>query len=583
MSFFKNIKRFLAPIKKDPIMYIKWICMYWDSAINSIMHVIFLRLITYSLEIQNSELFTKYYIYYWSYIVLYEVIEYVVKYRWWTEILPWSIKIIQKEYLPKLVLLDNNSFEWFWTWKIVAIVEKWMDKWWNLLDQMLYKWLSILVVFIFTSYTLFSSWLRSWLIFLTWYILVHIFCAKINDYMLKYRNHRYEAQNQFTKNLVKIIMSKHEIMQSNKIDKEVKTLEWNLDDMIKANKRMVPYVHLFFRIPSWFVSFFKIAVIIYLWSQILSWTISISILVWVIWSLILMHNAIDDSVRFYKDITKEFTSVQKLWDLFDNTKQVNWFYEWLEFKTTNWNIIINDITYSYNDKSKVFDKFSCEILWNKKTALVWISGSGKTTLVKLIAWYLSLNEWTIEVNGQDIEKTSLQSYYKHIWYLTQEPSVFDWTIKDNLMYAVSEKEITENQLDQVIQLAQCSWIYDLKDWLDTEIGEKWIRLSWWQRQRLAIAKIMLKDPSIVLLDEPTSALDSFAEEEVTKAMNNLFEWRTVIIIAHRLQTVKHADEIIVLWNEEWKVGTQILERWNHESLVNKWWFYAKMLELQSGF
>lgn len=94
---------------------------------------------------------------------------------------------------------------------------------------------------------------------------------------------------------------------------------------------------------------------------------------------------------------------------------------------------------------------------------------------------------------------------------------------------------------------------------------------------------MLKNPSIVLLDEPTSALDSFAEEEATKAMNNLFQWRTVIIIAHRPQTVKHADEIIVLGNEEGKEWTQILERWNHEELVSKWWFYAKMLELQSGF
>lgn len=124
--------------------------------------------------------------------------------------------------------------------------------------------------------------------------------------------------------------------------------------------------------------------------------------------------------------------------------------------------------------------------------------------------------------------------------------------------------------------------------MDTEIGEKWIRLSGWQRQRLAIAKIMVKDPEIILLDEPTSALDSFAEEEVTKAMNNLFKWRTVIIIAHRLQTVKYADEIIVLWQtkkseEIWDQSTQILERGSHDELVLKWWYYAKMLDLQSGF
>lgn len=108
-----------------------------------------------------------------------------------------------------------------------------------------------------------------------------------------------------------------------------------------------------------------------------------------------------------------------------------------------------------------------------------------------------------------------------------------------------------------------------------------MRLSGGQKQRLAIAKLMLKDPSIILLDEPTSALDSFSEDEVTKALHNLFKNRTVIIIAHRLQTVKHADEIIVLGSEE--KGTQILERGKHKELVEKGGFYAEMLELQSGF
>lgn len=88
---------------------------------------------------------------------------------------------------------------------------------------------------------------------------------------------------------------------------------------------------------------------------------------------------------------------------------------------------------------------------------------------------------------------------------------------------------------------------------------------------------MLKNPQIILLDEPTSALDSFSEEEVTKALENLFVWKTVIVIAHRLQTVKKADEIIVL--EWWKV----VEHWSHNQLVELWWQYAKMLELQSGF
>jgi subfamily B ATP-binding cassette protein MsbA len=136
---------------------------------------------------------------------------------------------------------------------------------------------------------------------------------------------------------------------------------------------------------------------------------------------------------------------------------------------------------------------------------------------------------------------------------------------------------TERQVADAIYQSQCDFIDGLPWWLSTEIGEKGIRLSWWQRQRLAIAKIFLKNPHIILLDEPTSALDSLSEELITKVLDRLFIWRTVIIIAHRLQTVKKADEILVIDDGD------IVERWTHEQLISHNWKYKKMLDLQSGF
>lgn len=148
---------------------------------------------------------------------------------------------------------------------------------------------------------------------------------------------------------------------------------------------------------------------------------------------------------------------------------------------------------------------------------------------------------------KNVQYISLQSYFSHIGYLTQEPSVFDGTIRENLMYGIGEnRENREDRVREAIHLAHCDFVYDLSDGLDTHIGEKGVRLSGGQRQRLAIAKIFLKNPQIILLDEPTSALDSLSEKLVSDAFHKLFEGRTVIIIAHRLQTVKAADEIIVL-------------------------------------
>lgn len=180
--------------------------------------------------------------------------------------------------------------------------------------------------------------------------------------------------------------------------------------------------------------------------------------------------------------------------------------------------------------------------------------------MKLLAGYMRPTNGTLMIDNQNITKIRLDSYYPHIGYLTQEPSVFDGTIEENLLYGARGK-ITKEKMQKAIELAECQFIYELEDGIKTEIGERGVRLSGGQKQRLAIAKIFLKDPEIILLDEPTAALDSYSEQKVAKAFEHLFEGRTVIVIAHRLQTVKSADDIIVL--EKGKV----VERGTHKELL----------------
>lgn len=294
-----------------------------------------------------------------------------------------------------------------------------------------------------------------------------------------------------------------------------------------------------------------------------------------------IHQNVQELNNYVTSIHQELTYVDKLWETFDNSDEIRWYYGWKEFIMNRSDIKLDNVTYNYG-KGAVLESFSLAIEGGKKTAFVWISGSGKSTIVKLIAWYIYPQKGEILIDNQALPSMkndnyiSLQSYYKHIGYLTQEPNIFDGTIHENLTYAL-DYDPTDEELNSAIQASQCQFIYEFPDGLKTEIGEKGIKLSWGQRQRLAIAKVMLKNPDIVILDEPTSALDSFSEEEVTKALNNLFEWRTVIIIAHRLQTVKKADRIIVLDHGK------VVEEGNHDSLVKSGGVYAKMLELQSGF
>lgn len=172
--------------------------------------------------------------------------------------------------------------------------------------------------------------------------------------------------------------------------------------------------------------------------------------------------------------------------------------------------------------------------------------------MKLIAGYLHPQSGSISVLGNQLDETALKTYYPHIGYLTQDPSVFDATIRENLVSVLNssnqkkENSDQNSELERALRLAHCDFVFDLEHGLDTEIGERGVRLSGGQKQRLAIAKIFLKDPEIILLDEPTSALDSFSEEAITVALDELFKNRTVIIVAHRLQTVRKADDIIVI-------------------------------------
>lgn len=280
-------------------------------------------------------------------------------------------------------------------------------------------------------------------------------------------------------------------------------------------------------------------------------------------------------INLYIDFTQIFDEVEKLWDFFDEAPMMKWYKNWKEFIYKNWDIELKDISFKYF-KQNIFDKFNLKIKWWEKLAIVGPSWWWKSTLIKLISGYIHSNSWEIFIDWQGVSEVSLKSYYKNLWYLTQEPSVFDWTIYDNLTYAIDRK-LDEWEIEKVLKLSKCEFVYDYEKWLNTEIWERWVRLSWWQKQRLAIAKIMLKNPKIVFLDEPTSAMDSFNEDEVNQAMYNLFKWRTVIIIAHRLQTVKYADRIIYI--EDWK----IIEDWTHSELVKLNGKYKKMLDLQSGF
>jgi ABC-type multidrug transport system fused ATPase/permease subunit len=385
---------------------------------------------------------------------------------------------------------------------------------------------------------------------------------------------------EYDRMIARQIMSQWEILQNNSIEQEIKLLKKN------SLEYSTIYTKWSYRFAKNYLFTYFILVLLYIGIALylgyqgnIWYTESLAFVAWIFWFIAFFHSQMLSFVAFFEEFISQYIQVKTWWQLLDSLTPIRGYSTWLSFSPHKKDIIISSITYGYNE-SKVFSDFSLTLARGKKTALVGASGGGKTTLMKLIAGYLHPESWSISVLGNQLDETALKTYYPHIGYLTQDPGVFDATIRENLVSALTatwDQKNIEQKLEKALRLAQCDFVFELEHGLDTEIGERGVRLSWGQKQRLAIAKIFLKDPEIILLDEPTSALDSFSEEKITEALNILFEWRTVIIVAHRLQTVKRADDIIVI---EW---WEVVERGNHSELVEKWGIYNRMLELQSGF
>lgn len=575
MKFFQICKKFFSPIKENPKMYFQQIfeAVYLTSY--AIFSIEISKIILKSIESNDIDKFRdSIYLFFWVSIFV-SLLRFTMYKWWWTQIMfVWS-KFYYEKYLRKFIKAEWNEVERIWTWRFISIIEKWVHDWLDMLADITMDWVKNSIFILYAIFSIFSIsfiWgiISVLLIFFWWFV-----ATIANLYMKEKRVLRRKADNEANHNLIIALMSKNELMQNNWLETLISKIRYNYD-----MARIYQYpLNIWFLVidefPKVMMLIIRVWLYVYLANLVYSNSSSLSELAIFITILTLTELSLNNFLQMFRVILRRISSVEILWSTFDNLTPIKWFETWENFRINSNEILLKNLDYAYTDK-KIFSNFSLKIEGNKKTAFVWLSWSWKTTLIKLIAWYIRPQKWVIDIFWNDLSKTSLKSYYEKIWYLTQEPSVFDWTIRENLEASVKWK-ISEESMKEALKNAECDFIFDFEKWIDTEIWEKWIRLSWWQRQRLAIAKIFIKNPEIILLDEPTSALDSFSEEKITEAMHRLFKWRTVIIIAHRLQTVKEADDIIVL--ENWCV----VERWTHKDLIKKKWVYNKMLELQSGF
>ncbi|MFP4539990.1 MAG: ABC transporter ATP-binding protein [Opitutales bacterium] len=234
------------------------------------------------------------------------------------------------------------------------------------------------------------------------------------------------------------------------------------------------------------------------------------------------------------------------------------------------------VDFKYPGRPDVLRDFELVLPAGKVTALVGPTGAGKSTVANLAMRAYDVTGGAVLLNGIDLRELALDDLHGHLGHVAQDPFLFEGSVRDNLLLA--REDASEGEIADALRGA-CAWdfVQRLPEGLDTNIGEKGIRLSQGEKQRLTIARVLLKNPPFVILDEATASVDTITEKEIQTALENLTAERTVLVIAHRLSTVRKADQIVVLDQG------RIVEQGTHDALCMSEGHYARLWNIQQDF
>ncbi|MFC1856288.1 lipid A export permease/ATP-binding protein MsbA [Thermodesulfobacteriota bacterium] len=290
-------------------------------------------------------------------------------------------------------------------------------------------------------------------------------------------------------------------------------------------------------------------------------------------ALLMMYQPIKKISKNNNAIQQALAAASRVFEIIDKDPEIVEKKDATSELTFNGSVEFNNVQFSYAKDGNVLDGISFSVNKGKVIAFVGSSGAGKTTLVNLLPRFYDVTGGSITIDGVNIKDVTLNALRQQIGMVTQDTFLFNDTIKNNIAYG--RTEIDESKIIEAARAANAhEFIMGFEDGYDTVIGERGVKISGGQRQRLAIARAIWKNPPILILDEATSALDTESEYLVQQALMNLIKDRTTFVIAHRLSTIQNADMIYVL------DAGKIVESGKHDELLENSQVYKKLYNMQ---
>lgn len=275
----------------------------------------------------------------------------------------------------------------------------------------------------------------------------------------------------------------------------------------------------------------------------------------------------------YREIRRSLTDIENMLALLKRPAKIIDAPNATELKVTKGNIVWSDVEFSYNADRPILQKLNLDIAAGTKVAIVGSSGAGKSTIARLLYRFYDINSGAIKIDGQNIQAVTQESLRKAIAIVPQDTVLFNSSIRENIAYG--NPQAGEEDINRAIRMAHLeNFIASLPEGDKTLVGERGLKVSGGEKQRIAIARVLLKNSPILIFDEATSALDSHSEAAIVDAMREVAAGRTTLVIAHRLSTIVDADRIIVLDNGA------VVEQGTHLELLGRQGRYAQMWAMQ---
>ena len=286
-----------------------------------------------------------------------------------------------------------------------------------------------------------------------------------------------------------------------------------------------------------------------------------------------MYMPVNSLLNIQVDWIRSMALFTRIFDYFDIPVEIQNAPDAVTPDSVTGDVVYEHVEFSYDESKKILKDINFTLNAGKSIAIVGPSGSGKSTIVNLIPRLYDVDAGSVTFDGIDVRKLDLGFLRNQVGVVSQETYLFNGTVRDNLLYA--KPDASEEDMIEALKKANIwDFISSQEKGIDTEVGNRGLKLSGGEKQRISIARIILKDPTVFIFDEATSALDSISEKKIQDAIDPIVRSKTSILIAHRLSTILAADEILVV-----KDGT-IVERGTHKELLNKEGIYRELYETQ---